>query len=312
MPEHPYPSTRSPPRRSDVAVHALTADGLHFGLETALDELSYELGIDPVELRRRNYTDVNPTTGERFSSRFLLDCYKLGADAFGWFRRSSKPGSTRDGREFVGWGMATEAHDHAAFPSSAMVRMAADGTVLSQTATQDIGTGTYTVFTQVVADALGVPLNQVKVELADTNLPPAALSAGSGTIASVTGAVNAAALAVRTAVVQLAVSNPASPLHGLPAEQVIKQHGYLFSPDRSRRESYRAVMARHGAPVENTSSMTNARGLLHRGGPRRSPGRSALRPSPRDPRSRRVRRGPRDEPPDRTQPGRRRIHVGHR
>jgi xanthine dehydrogenase YagR molybdenum-binding subunit len=132
--------------------------------------------------------------------------------------------------------------------------------VLSQTATQDIGTGTYTVFTQVVADALGVPLNQVKVELADTNFPPASFSAGSGTIASVTGAVNAAALAVRTAVVQLAVSNPASPLHGLPADQIITQHGYLFSPNRSRRESYRAVMARHGAPVENTSSMTNARG----------------------------------------------------
>jgi xanthine dehydrogenase YagR molybdenum-binding subunit len=125
----------------------------HFGLETALDELSYELGMDPVELRRRNYTDVNPTTGERFSSRFLLDCYKLGADAFGWSRRNPKPGSTRDGHEFVGWGMATEAHDHGNFPSSAMVRMAADGTVLTQTATQDIGTGTYTVFTQVVADA---------------------------------------------------------------------------------------------------------------------------------------------------------------
>ncbi|WP_158842886.1 xanthine dehydrogenase family protein molybdopterin-binding subunit [Saccharothrix deserti] len=232
----------------------------HFGLETALDELSYQLGIDPVELRRRNYTDVNPTTGERFSSRFLLDCYKLGADAFGWSRRNPKPGSTRDGHEFVGWGMATEAHDHNANPSSAMVRMAADGTVLSQTATQDIGTGTYTVFTQVVADALGVPLNQVKVELADTNFPPAALSAGSGTIASVTGAVNAAALAVRTAVVQLAVSNPASPLHGVSVERIITQHGYLFSPDRSRRESYRAVMARHGAPVQNTSSMTNARG----------------------------------------------------
>ncbi|MBP2328338.1 CO/xanthine dehydrogenase Mo-binding subunit [Kibdelosporangium banguiense] len=105
-----------------------------------------------------------------------------------------------------------------------------------------------------------MPLNQVKVELADTNFPPASFSAGSATIASVTGAVNAAALAVRTAVVQLAVSNPASPLHGLPAEQIITQHGYLFSPDRSRRESYRTVMARHGAPVENTSSMTNARG----------------------------------------------------
>jgi xanthine dehydrogenase YagR molybdenum-binding subunit len=232
----------------------------HFGLETALDELSYELGIDPVELRRRNYTDVDPSTGERFSSRFLLDCYKLGADAFGWSRRNPKPGSRRDGREFVGWGMATEAHDHGNFPSSAMVRMAADGTALTQAATQDIGTGTYTVFTQVVADALGVPLNQVKVELGDTNFPPAASSVGSGTIAGVTGAVNAAALAVRTAVIQLAVSNPASPLHGLPADQIITQHGYLFSPDRSRRESYRAVMARHGAPVENTSSMTNARG----------------------------------------------------
>ncbi|MCE7010972.1 xanthine dehydrogenase family protein molybdopterin-binding subunit [Kibdelosporangium philippinense] len=233
----------------------------HFGLETALDELSYELGMDPLELRRRNYTDVNPTTGQRFSSKFLLDAYKLGADAFGWSRRNPKPGSTRDGHEFVGWGMATEAHDHGGNnSSSSMVRMAPDGTVLSQMATQDIGTGTYTVFTQIVADALGVPLNQVRVELADSNFPPGSMSAGSGTIASTTGAVNAAALAVRTAVIQLAVSNPASPLHGLPADQIITQHGYLFSPDRSRRESYREVMTRHGAPVENTSTMTNTRG----------------------------------------------------
>ncbi|SDX95998.1 xanthine dehydrogenase YagR molybdenum-binding subunit [Amycolatopsis xylanica] len=230
----------------------------HFGLETALDELSYALGMDPLELRLRNYTEVDPGTGAKFSSKHLRECYRLASDAFGWSRRNPKPGSTREGHEFVGWGMATEAHTYHGFPSSASVVMGTDGRVLARSGTQDIGTGTYTVMTQVVAQALGTPVDTVTFELGDTDFPAAGLSAASATVNSLSGAVDRAAASVRDAVIRLAVADARSPLHGRPPEQVKAEHGYLWAG--GRRESYRAIMARHGKPVEGAGSSLNADG----------------------------------------------------
>lgn len=233
----------------------------HFAMETALDELSYELGMDPLELRIRNYTDINPSTGLRFSSKYLLDAYAMARKAFGWDRRDPRPGVTRSGNDFVGWGMATEMHAHDGGVANALVRMGLDGTVVAQCGTQDIGTGTATVMTQVAAQALGIPVSQVKFQLGDSGYPAAGTSASSSTVPSVTGAVDKAAKAVRDAMVRLAIADRASPLHGLPADQVVTEHGYLFAAgDRSRRVSYREVVTRHGAPVENTATSTNEPG----------------------------------------------------
>lgn len=221
----------------------------HFGLETAMDELGHELGIDPVELRARN----QPQGGTR-----MLECYRLAARAFGWARRDPRPGSMRDGDEHVGWGMATELHTYHANTSTARLTVGVDGRATLRTASQEIGTGTYTVFTQVAADGMGMPLEHVTTLLGDTAFPAASISAGSSTIPSVVGPVAQAARSARDAVVAIAVADPRSPLHGVPAREVVTEHGYLVAGDR--RDTYRDVMSRHGKSIEVTGSKENTRG----------------------------------------------------
>ncbi|KDN16429.1 xanthine dehydrogenase family protein molybdopterin-binding subunit [Amycolatopsis rifamycinica] len=228
----------------------------HFGLEIAMDELSYAVGLDPVELRVRNHSPASP-----HSSKHLLECYQLGARAFGWARRDARPGSMRDGDEYVGWGMATETHTYNAIPSFAQLTVDETGRATLRVASQEIGTGTYTVLTQVVADGLGVPLDHVTTLLGDTAFPAAAISAGSSTMPSVIGPVSQAAQNARTAVVAIAVADPRSPLHGVSAADVMAEHGYLFvRGDRGRRDSYRDVVSRHGQSVVVSGSGLNTPG----------------------------------------------------
>ncbi|MFF4623463.1 xanthine dehydrogenase family protein molybdopterin-binding subunit [Nonomuraea jabiensis] len=236
----------------------------HFGLETAMDELSYELGIDPVELRIRNHTEVDQQETEtvrRYADKRLLECYRGAAEAFGWARRNPKPGTTRDGDEYVGWGMATETHTHNVIPSQVHLAIGPDGRATLRTATQEIGTGTYTVLTQIVAEGLGMPLDHVTTLLGDTAYPDASLSAGSSTMPSVAAPAADAALRARNAVIALAVADPRSPLHGVPAEEVVTRDGRLFARgDRDRRDTYRDVMTRHGSSVEVNGSKENTAG----------------------------------------------------
>ncbi|CAM3353869.1 xanthine dehydrogenase family protein molybdopterin-binding subunit [Kibdelosporangium persicum] len=230
----------------------------HFGLETAMDELAHELGIDPVELRIRNL----PATGN--TGNHLQECYRMAAKAFGWARRDPRPRSMRDGNEYVGWGVATETHTYSVFPSSAGLTVGVDGRATLRAATQEIGTGTYTVITQVVADGLGMPIEHVTTLLGDTTYPPASLSAASATMASVIGPASHAAQSARDAVIALAVADPRSPLHGVPAQDVVAERGYLFPRgDRGRRDTYHGVMSRHGRPVEVTGSKQNTGGRSH-------------------------------------------------
>lgn len=156
-----------------------------FALETALDELAVALGMDPVELRRRNETAVAPVSGKPFSSRSLMRCYDEAARAFGWSRRSAATGSMRDGDWLIGWGCATAIYPSNVAPATARVRIEADGRVHVQLAAHDIGTGTYTVAAQVVAERLGLPLERVSVEMGDSRLPAAPVSGGSNVTASI-------------------------------------------------------------------------------------------------------------------------------
>ncbi|MGN9840431.1 xanthine dehydrogenase family protein molybdopterin-binding subunit [Nonomuraea sp. H19] len=233
----------------------------HFGLETAMDELSHELGIDPVELRVRNHNAVNPRTGRPYAGKHLLECYRAAAEAFGWARRDPRPGTTRDGDEYVGWGMATETHTYGWIESEVGLTIGLDGRATLRAATQEIGTGTYTVLTQVAADGLGMPLDHVTTLLGDTTYPRASVSAGSSTMPSVAGPASQAARSARDAVIALAVADPRSPLHGVPAEDVVTAAGRLFARgERGRRDSYRDVVARHGRPVEVRGSGANTPG----------------------------------------------------
>jgi xanthine dehydrogenase YagR molybdenum-binding subunit len=168
-----------------------------FALESAMDELAYSVDLDPIELRLRNYAEKDPEEGKDYSSKHLRECYVLGAEKIGWRDRVREPRSMRDGRMLVGMGMASATYPAFRWPASAIVRMNGDGTVLVRSGTQDLGTGSYTVYAQVAAEVLGISLARVRVELGDTDLPPAPLSAGSQTAASVGTAVYQAASRLR-------------------------------------------------------------------------------------------------------------------
>ncbi|PXY22814.1 xanthine dehydrogenase family protein molybdopterin-binding subunit [Prauserella muralis] len=163
-----------------------------FALESAIDELAGELGIDPVELRMRNEPERNPIDGKRFSHRMLREAYALGARRFGWENRSPEPRSTRDGRWLVGMGVATAYHPAMQFTANVTVRLAADGTVTVRCGFQEMGMGNATVQAQIAADALGVPFEAVRVEYGDSALPASVMAGGSMQTSTVAGSVLAA------------------------------------------------------------------------------------------------------------------------
>lgn len=200
-----------------------------FALESAMDELAYAVNLDPLELRRRNHALRDDHLGKPYSAKSLLECYRRGAERFGWARRPMKPGSLRDGRTLVGWGMASVVYPAKQMPASAIARMKADGTLVVQAGTQDIGTGTYTVMSQIAADVLDIAFDRVHFELGDTTLPPTPLSAGSMTASSTGTAVK---------------------------EVCEKLRAQLAAQRRAPDESWSSVVTRSGKPelvVEHTT-----------------------------------------------------------
>ncbi|WP_420995624.1 xanthine dehydrogenase family protein molybdopterin-binding subunit [Cupriavidus sp. 30B13] len=223
-----------------------------FALESAMDELAYQLGMDPVALRLRNHAERDPGKDKPFSSKSLRECYRLGAERFGWARRNPAPRSMMADGKLVGMGMATATYPANRQAASAMVRILPDGTALVRSGSQDLGTGTYTVMTQVAADALGLPPQRVRFELGDTDFPEAPVSGGSQSVASVSPAVRAAALAARLELAKLAMSDAASPLYGAPLDDIDIVDGWLLRRSApERREPVAAPLARNGGkPVE--------------------------------------------------------------
>jgi len=222
-----------------------------FALECGLDELAYALGLDPLELRLRNYAAVDPQTGRPWSSNFLRECYQAGAERFGWARRSPEARSMRAGDGLIGWGMASTTHPEYRGEASARVCVLPDGQALVQSGTQDIGTGTYTALSQIAADVLGLRMDQVVVELGDTDLPTAPGSIGSRTITSVGPAVHEAAAKARSRVIRMALGDERSPLHGYGEEHVVVENGGLrLAHQPSRGETYVELLSRHGVSVE--------------------------------------------------------------
>ncbi len=213
-----------------------------FALESAMDELAWSLQMDPVELRLKNYAERDPSSGKPFSSKALRECYRVGGERFGWARRSPEPRSMRDGRMLVGWGMATAAYPVNRGKAAARARLLPDGTAEVVSGSQDIGTGTYTVMTQVAADALGLLVSQVRFDLGDTLMPETPGSGGSQTAASVGSAVRKVGDALRSKAIGMAVADPDSPLHGMDASQVVVSNGTMALG--AKHETYAALLAR--------------------------------------------------------------------
>ncbi|MEV6446515.1 xanthine dehydrogenase family protein molybdopterin-binding subunit [Amycolatopsis sp. NPDC051716] len=215
-------------------------------IESAMDELAHELGIDPVELRVRNEPATDQASGLPFSTRRLRECYDVGAREFGWRRRDPKPRSTRDGDWLIGTGMAAAVYDTARAPAQAHVRLNADGTALVQSATSDMGPGTYTSMPQVAADALGLTMDTVRFRLGDSLMPPTPPHGGSMTMASVGSAVQDGCDKVRRQAITLAVGDPRSPLHGVdPGDVIVRNGRLLLKNDPTRADTYRDVLARN-------------------------------------------------------------------
>ena len=221
-----------------------------FALESAMDELAVELDMDPIEFRIANEPDADPMTGEPWSSRAVVECLRQGAETFGWERRSPWPRATRNGDALVGYGVGLGTYPTFSRESSARVSAHAGGTLLVECAATDIGTGTYTVLAQVAAHVLGVPVEAVTVALGDSLLPPTPGSGASQAAASTSTAVDAAAHALRQALVEAAVGDRASPLAGLAAEDLEVRGGRLFaSADPARGEPVATLVERRGEPI---------------------------------------------------------------
>ncbi len=201
-----------------------------FGLESAMDELAVALDIDPVELRRINDTDKEPIKGLPYTSRSLMKCFDIGAKAFGWDKRTSKPGSMMDGDWAIGWGCASTMYPTQMAPAAARVTLTPQGNVKVQTAAHEIGNGAYTVIAMVAADRLGVPVERIGVELGDSDLPPAPVAGGSNTTASVCNVVAMACEQLRTRLAEGAVKDEHGPFAGVDQAHITLTEGTLRGP----------------------------------------------------------------------------------
>jgi xanthine dehydrogenase YagR molybdenum-binding subunit len=236
-----------------------------YALECAMDELAVALKLDPLELRLRCYSERDQNTDRPYSSKQLRECYRQAAQAFGWDKRSPEPGSMRDGNELVGWGMATGIWEALQMPITVRIVLSANGSAEVSCATSDIGTGTYTIMTQVAADMLGLPLDSISIKLGDSTLPQSPVEGGSWIAASVSNGIAATCDAVRQDLLQAAKKVPDSPLAHAKLDEVALAGGKLVSKrDASRAVSIADAM-RHGEVdrIEQEKSTTIANDGTH-------------------------------------------------
>ncbi|WP_153795738.1 xanthine dehydrogenase family protein molybdopterin-binding subunit [Foetidibacter luteolus] len=214
-----------------------------FALECAMDELAYQLSIDPLQLRLINYAEKDGVSGKAYSSKALKACYLQGADKFGWQQRNPLPRSVKKGNKLVGMGMATGIWDALSIPVRAKAVLNAQGKLTVTSATADIGTGTYTIMSQIAAETLGLPLDDVTFQLGDTDFPLAFVQGGSYTAASVGAAVQKVCLEIKQDVFKLAKRIKNSPFKQCSLNDVVFSDGYIqLAGNRSTSLSLASVM----------------------------------------------------------------------
>ncbi|WP_263352350.1 xanthine dehydrogenase family protein molybdopterin-binding subunit [Acidicapsa acidisoli] len=203
-----------------------------FAMESAMDELAIALKMDPVELRLRNEPVKDEGTGQQFSSRHLKECLETGKQKFGWDKRTPAVGSMRRDGKILGWGMAAASWGAYRFGASATVELCANGRVCVRSATQDIGTGTYTIFAQVMQEKLGVPFDRIDVFMGDSSLPEGAMSGGSWATASSLPSISAAATNAKKTLLQLAASTAGSPHENVEPAKLELTSGWVHAADK--------------------------------------------------------------------------------
>jgi xanthine dehydrogenase YagR molybdenum-binding subunit len=219
----------------------------NFAVESILDELAYKLRMDPIELRLRNYAEVHPQTGLAWSSKALRECYQVGAERFGWSRRNPEPGSMREGRWLVGYGMAGVTYGHNQAKCQARATIRRDGSAYVCSGTTEIGVGTWTVMGQLAAELLGLPQERVEFDLGDTALPQAPYVGGSGTTVGLGSAIHDACRKLIQAFLDTVGDDDRSPLAGRKLEDVVIDAGRILrADDPSTGETYTDILTRHG------------------------------------------------------------------
>jgi xanthine dehydrogenase YagR molybdenum-binding subunit len=219
-----------------------------FVVECTMDQLAHDLGIDPVDLRMRNISDVDPGTGNPWSSHGLRECLQAAAARFGWADHNPVPRSRREGNMLIGTGMAAVGYVHPLFNHTqrARARIYSDGSAVVQTATQEFGTGTATAMTQVAAEGLGVRLADMRCEVGDTNLPNASACVGSAGAGMISAAIYTASTALRDQLIAMAVEDPKSPLHEADPGTVMVRDGRMILQDMpDAGETYADLLHRH-------------------------------------------------------------------
>jgi xanthine dehydrogenase YagR molybdenum-binding subunit len=199
-----------------------------YATESAMNELADQLKIDPVKLRVINEPKIDEGLGLPFSSRHLLECFEFGAEKFGWSKRTPEVGSMKRDGLTLGWGMAGCSWLAGRFRAEASVQLRDDGTARVACATQDIGTGTYTILAQLASQKTGVPLDKVEVALGDTSLPEGPLSGGSMATGSVVPAVFAAADSAIESLLTVATTTPGSPFERRKSDELAFEGGRVF------------------------------------------------------------------------------------
>ena len=207
-----------------------------------MDELAVALKLDPLELRLRCYSDRDQNEDRPYSSKALRECYRQGAEAFGWGKRNPEPRSMRDGSDLVGWGMATGVWEALQVPITVRIALTANGHAEVACATSDIGTGTYTIMAQVAADMLGLPLDNISIKLGDSSLPQSPVEGGSWIATSVANGIATTADAIRDELLRLAKQMPNSPLADAAARR-------RRARGRQAREQARRRRARCRSPT---------------------------------------------------------------
>src|SRR5262249_5140252 len=228
-------------------MRAPSASSAVYALECAMDELAVALKLDPLRLRLQCYSDRDQHADRPYSSKSLRECYRQGAETFGWDARNPEPRSMRDGTELVGCGMATGLWEALQVPIAVRIALTANGHAEVSCATSDIGTGTYTIMAQVAADMLGLPLDNVAIKIGDSTLPQSPVEGGSWIAASVSNGIVTAAHAVRDELLRLAQRMPNSPLAGAKPDGVALADGKLVDNRDASRAVPIADIMRHAA-----------------------------------------------------------------
>jgi xanthine dehydrogenase YagR molybdenum-binding subunit len=217
-------------------------------LESAIDEMAQVWGMDPLAFRLKNYAEVEPISGKPFSSKALRECYRQGAERFGWERRPLAPRQMRD-RDglLVGWGMGTATFPAFMFAAQAKAVLRRDGSGVMETGAHDMGQGAWTALAQIAADGLGLDIDQLEFRSGNSDLPDAGIAGGSSHTATAGMAIHDAGANVITRLADLATNDQRSSLYGAGNAGVIARGGRLFRrDDTSRSESYADILGRAG------------------------------------------------------------------